>query len=338
MRFITNVSKLTISRLNKTNRMHLMSTSRRLLAGSFLLLTAIFFSSCKKDDTVVTTNTITDIVNKNNDFTLLRAALVRANLTEALKTGSLTVFAPNDAAFKASGIDLATINALPVATLTSILQYHVLGTRVLAAAIPTAVNTPQPTLLTTNGTVYVSKIGSAVSVNGKKVTTADVAADNGVVHVIDGVLIPPASDIITTVLADPASYSLLAAAVTRAGAGVVTALQSTTAATLFAPTNEAFIASGFGAAAIAAATPAALTRILSYHVVPGRVFSSQLADGLTVGTLLGATPTLKFGVTATTVTVLGAGNGTTTANVTSANNLATNAVIHKIDRVLLPGN
>lgn len=315
------------------------STHLRVLAGSLLLLTALFFVSCKKDDTVVTTNTITDIVNKNNDFTLLRAALVRVNLTETFKTGSYTVFAPNDAAFKASGItNVAAVNALPVAILTNILQYHVLNTRVLSGAISTAVNTPQQTLLTTNGVVYVSKIGTAVSVNGKKVTTADVAADNGVVHVIDGVLIPPTGDIVATVLADPGSYSLLASAVARAGAGVVSALQSTTAATLFAPTNDAFIASGFSASAINAATPAQLTRILSYHVVPGRVFSTQLTDGLTVGTLLGTAPTLKFGATATSVTVLGAGNGTTTANVTSANNLATNAVIHKIDRVLLPGN
>ncbi|WP_229374272.1 fasciclin domain-containing protein [Fibrella rubiginis] len=319
--------------------MHFINKSLHLLAGSLLLLTGLLTSSCKKDDPVVTTNTITDIVNKNNDFTLLRAALVKANLTETFKTGSFTVFAPNDAAFKASGIaDVAAVNALPTATLTNILQYHVLGTRVLASAIPTAVNTPQQTLLTTNGTVYVSKIGSTVSVNGKKVITPDVAADNGIIHVIDGVLIPPTGDVVATVLADPGSYSLLAAAVTRAGAGVVTALQSTTAATLFAPTNDAFIASGFSATAIAAATPAQLTRILSYHVVPGRVFSTQLTDGLTSATLLGATPTLKFGVTATSVTVLGAGNGTTTANVTSANNLATNAVIHKIDRVLLPGN
>ena len=316
--------------------MLLTSKSLHRSASGLLLLTILFFTSCKKDDPVVTTNTITDVVNKNNDFTLLRAALVRANLTEALKTGSLTVFAPNDAAFKASGIpDVAAVNGLPVATLTTILQYHVLGTRVLASAIPTAVNTPQQTLLTTNGTVYVSKIGSTVSVNGKKVTTADVAADNGVIHVIDGVLMPPSGDVVAAVLADPGSYSLLQAAVIRAG--VAATLTSATAITVFAPTNEAFIAAGFNAAAIAAAPPATLARVLSYHVVPGRVFSTQLTDGLTTGTLLGATPTLKFGV-GTGVTVLGAGNGTTASNVTSANNLTTNAVIHKIDRVLLPGS
>ncbi|MBO0934174.1 fasciclin domain-containing protein [Fibrella aquatilis] len=310
--------------------------TNRLLALCLLFVGFAFLTSCKKDPDPVATNSITDIVSKNNDFTLLRAALVRANLTETFKTGTFTVFAPNDAAFKASGIaDVAAVNNLPVATLTNILQYHVLGKRVAASEVPTAVNTPLQTLLTTNGTVYVSKIGSTVSINGKKVITPDVAADNGVIHVIDGVLMPPSGDIVATVLANPGSYSLLAQAVTRAGTAVVTALQSTTAATVFAPTNEAFIAAGFNAAAIAAAAPATLAKVLSYHVVPGRVFSSQLTDGLTVGTLLGATPTLKFGV-GTGVTVLGASNGTSASNVVVANEVATNAVIHRIDRVLLP--
>ena len=307
-----------------------------LLTGCLLLFISLCITSCKKESDPVTTNTITDIINKNNDFTLLRAALVKANLTERLRTGSFTVFAPNDAAFKAAGIaDTAAVNALPTATLTSILQYHVLGSRLAASDIPTAANTPQQTLLPTNGIVYVSKIGGALSVNGRRVITADAAADNGVVHVIDGVLMPPASDVVTTILANPGSYSLLAAAVTRAGASIVSALQSTTAATVFAPTNEAFSSAGFNASAIAAAAPATLAKLLAYHVIPGRLFSTQLTDGQTVSTLLGDTPTLKFGV-GTGLTVLGASNGTSASNVLVANEVATNAVIHRIDRVLLP--
>ncbi|CCH01111.1 Transforming growth factor-beta-induced protein ig-h3 Beta ig-h3 [Fibrella aestuarina BUZ 2] len=319
--------------------MHFSQHPFRTLAGCLLLFVTLFASSCKKDDTPATqTNTITDIVQSDSRFTILRAAVIKAGLADALRSGSLTVFAPTDDAFRAAGITTDAISSSTAAQLTPILQYHVLNSRVPAANIPTAANTPQQTLLTTNGTVYITKTGNNVSVNGRRVTIADVPADNGVVHVIDGVLMPPTGDVVAAVIADPQNYSLLAQAVQRAGAGVITALQSTTAATLFAPTNQAFIDAGLSATAIAATPAATLQRVLSYHVVPGRVFSTQLTDGLTSPTLLGATPTLRFGVTGTGVTVTGAGNGTSASNVTSANILTTNAVIHRIDRVLLPGS
>ncbi|WP_375445641.1 fasciclin domain-containing protein [uncultured Fibrella sp.] len=299
------------------------------------MLSSVLFTSCKKDDNPATTNTVTDIVLTNSNFTLLRAAVQRAGLADQLRTGSITVFAPTDDAFKAAGYaDVAAINAAPVADLTRILQYHVVGSRIPAANVPAAQNTAVQSLLTTNGTLYVSKINNTISVNGRTVTTADVAADNGVVHVINGVLIPPGGDVVATVIANPQSFSLLAQAVTRAGAGVVTALQSTTAATVFAPTNEAFIAAGLSSSAISAADPTVLARVLSYHVVPGRVFSTQLTDGTTPATLLG--PTVRINVAGTGVTVTGQGNGANASSVVSANNLSTNAVIHVINRVLLP--
>lgn len=307
----------------------------RLLIGVCFLVSTVLFSSCKKDDNPVTTNTVTDIVLTNNNFTLLRAAVQRAGLADALRGGTLTVFAPTDDAFRAAGFaDVAAINAAPVADLTTILQYHVVASRLPAASVPAAQNTAVQSLLTTNGTLYVSKINNVVSVNGRTVTTADVAADNGVVHIINGVLLPPGGDVVATVLANPQNFSLLAAAVQRAGTGVVTALLSTTAATVFAPTNQAFIDAGFSATAIAAAAPATLARVLSYHVVPGRVFSTQLTDGVMPATLLG--PTVRVNVSGTGVTVTGQGNGTNAATVVGPNNLSTNAVIHVINRVLLP--
>lgn len=307
----------------------------RLLIGAFFLLSTVLFSSCKNADDPVTTNTVTDIVLTNNDFTLLRAAVQRAGLADALRGGTLTVFAPNNQAFINAGYaDVAAVNAAPVATLTSLLQYHVVPSRNPAANIPAAQNTPLQSLLTTNGTLYVSKIGNAISVNGRRVVTADVAADNGVVHVIDGLLMPPVGDVVAAVVADPQNFSLLAQAVTRAGAGVVTALQSTTAATVFAPTNQAFIDAGFSASAINATAPATLARVLTYHVVPGRVFSTQLTDGVTPATLLG--PTVRVNVSGTGITVTGQGNGANAATVVGPNNLSTNAVIHVINRVLLP--
>ncbi len=307
----------------------------KIAASALTLATAVvLFTSCNKDEPE--TNTVTDVVLKNNDFTILRAAVTRAGLADALRGGTITVFAPNDAAFRASGFpDVAAINAVSVSTLAAILQYHVLNTRIPAANIPTATNTPQPTLLSTNGTVYITKTATGVSVNGSRVTTADVPADNGVIHVIDRVLFPPAGDIVQTAIAEPQNFSLLVAAVTRAGAAVASALQSPTAITVFAPTNAAFISAGFSASAINAATPAALTRILTYHVVSGRVFSPLLSNGLTPATLLGATNTVRINLGAG-VTVTGTGNGTNASNVIIRDVTATNGVVHVIDRVLLP--
>jgi simple sugar transport system permease protein len=148
------------------------SFSQLLRVAIVLAAVAVISTACKKDDEA-TPQTITDIVLANNDFTLLRAAVQRAGLADALRSGSLTVFAPNDAAFRASGFaDVAAINAAPVATLTAILQYHVLGARTAASAIPTAENTQVTTL--GNVPAFITKNAAGVSVNGVRVaaTTA----------------------------------------------------------------------------------------------------------------------------------------------------------------------
>jgi uncharacterized surface protein with fasciclin (FAS1) repeats len=318
--------------------MYVTKTPFRLVAGALLLSMAISLSGCYENIPASSPpNTITNVVSTDSRFSILRAAVVKAGLTDLFSGGLYTVFAPTDEAFRASGIQ--NVDGLTAAQLDAILRYHVLLYRTPAADIQSGTNLPQTTLLGgPNGTIYVTKNGSSVSVNGRRVTQADVPTTNGIIHVIDGVLLPPSGDVVSTVLADPQNYSLLAAAVTRAGTAISSALGSATNITLFAPTNQAFIDAGLSATAIAAAPPATLARVLSYHVVPGRVFSTQLSDGLTVGTLLGPSPQLRFGVTAQGVTVRGAGNGTNAATVTNANTLTTNAVIHRINRVLLPGS
>ncbi|GAA4404090.1 fasciclin domain-containing protein [Nibrella viscosa] len=303
---------------------------------ALLVATATLLTSCKKDDdNTVQPQTITDVVVGNPNFSLLAAAVTRAGLADALRQGSLTVFAPTNAAFQAAGFaDVAAINNTPIATLQTVLQYHVLNQRVTAAAIPTAVNTAQPSLLTTNGTLYITKDNSGVSVNGARVTQADLAASNGVIHVIDRVLLSPSGDLVALAQGNP-NFTFLVAAVLRAGTPVVSALSGSNALTVFAPTNAAFQAAGFPTiASINAAAPATLANILTYHVVPGRVFSTLVPNGTNVTTAQGTA--VRTSVNGSNVTVLGNGNSNTAANVTQANLLATNGVIHVIDRVLLP--
>jgi uncharacterized surface protein with fasciclin (FAS1) repeats len=290
-------------------------------------------TSCDKDDDDNAAKTITQTVIDGADFTLLEAAVVRAGLADALAAGSLTVFAPTDAAFKAAGFaDVAAINATPVATLSAVLQYHVIGSKVTSSAIATADN--QATKMLSNVDAYITKNATGVSINGAKVTQADLNASNGVIHVIDAVLFPPSVNVVGLASAN-ANLTYLVAAVTRAGSGVVGALTAAGPITVFAPTNAAFQAAGFPTiASIQAADPATLANILTYHVVAARAFSTNLTNGAELTTAQGGK--VKVTISGNAVSVLGKGNGTNASNVTIANLVATNGVVHVIDRVLLP--
>lgn len=312
---------------------------------ALLVWLTVSFSACNEvDNNTPTFPTIGEIVNTGSRFTLLKAALVRAGLDGVMaQPGTYTVFAPTDDAFKAFGyVDAAAINAAPVELLKTVLQYHVLGARVAAADIPTAINTAQPTL--SGLPVYISKVASgtgtatAVSINGARVLQADGQASNGVVHAIDRVLLPPVfGNVAATIQGIPtllptASFKLLTAAVTKAGIGG--ALTGPGPLTVFAPTDAAFKAVGIDSAVIANTSSTALTGILTYHVLNSRTYSPLITNGASLSTLQGGT--ITAGVSTTGVTVSGKGNAGVASNVTGPDITATNGVVHIIDRVLLP--
>jgi len=297
----------------------------------------VLFSACSKDDgeTMEGNQTITQIVVSNNSFSLLEVAVVHAGLAAVLSgQGPFTVFAPNNEAFAAAGLDTeAKIKAVPVETLKKILLYHVLGQRVPSSGIASASNTPVMTAADLD--VFITKGASGVFVNGASIIQADVMASNGVIHVINSVLMPPMGNIVQTAQSNP-NFSLLVAAVLRASQGttnVAQVLSGQGPLTVFAPTNQAFINAGFAnVAAIQAADPAVLTSILTYHVVGARIFSGDLTEGAKPATVNGG---------ALSITLSGGakvkGNKNTTASVISpANMVTTNGVIHVIDQVLMP--
>lgn len=299
----------------------------------FLLLVSSFlFTSCE-DDEVVAPKTAVDVVVENSNFTLLEAAVLHAGLAEALASPTITVFAPTDDAFKAAGFaNAAAIQAADKALIASILTYHVVGSPIPASAIETKNNAEVTTLNTAK--VYVTKNAGGVSVNGAKVTTADVKAENGaIIHIIDAVLIPESRNIVALAQANP-NLSLLVAAVLRANQGatkVVDILSSAGPFTVFAPTNDAFIAAGFPtAAAIQAAPPDVLASILTYHVIQSRVYSTNLATG-NVATANGS----NIAVNASNATLKGNANAANT-KIIGVNIPASNGVVHLIDSVLLP--
>lgn len=311
---------------------------------NFLKVTLIAFFSvvllaCDKDDDnmdPVQEKSIVEIVSTNNDFSLLRAAVVHAGLASTLEgAGPFTVFAPTNAAFQKAGLTTeASITALPAETVKNIVLYHALGSRATAESLPTANNTAVKTVQESD--IYVTKNNMGVFVNGAMVTQADVSASNGIIHVIDTVLMPASDDLVETLMDDP-NFSFLVAAVARASQGelnVIEALKATGPFTVFAPTNQAFMDAGFSTTAdIQATNPDTLTSILVGHVLEGRVFSNAVQNDLTVKTI--GQNDLVFNISNDAVTVKGEGN-TTPSTITSVNKLTTNGVIHVIDSVLLP--
>ena len=254
----------------------------------------------------------------------LVAALAHAGLVDDLQAqGPFTVFAPTDDAFAAAGIDLSTFDTDEEnATLVDILTYHVYPGSVEAAQVTdgmtvTMLNGDDATFTVTNGVVMV---GDAT------VTTADVMASNGIIHVIDKVLMPPADLVdIPTVAQSTGIHDSLVAAVIQAE--LLSTLQGDGPFTVFAPTDDAFTAAGVDLAALDNEEgKAALTDILLYHVVSGAVPSSAVTDGMVAAAVNG--DDLTFTV--------GEGVMVNDANVILADVMASNGIIHVIDKVLMP--
>lgn len=300
----------------------------------------VVFTSCDKDDDPPVDNTITGVVVASGDFSTLEAAVLKANLQGTLSgAGPFTVFAPDNAAFAAAGIDQAALNALTPAQVSNILLYHTLGAKVVAADVPAG---PNAKVTTASGdSVFVTKNGSGVFVNGIQVTQADISASNGVIHRIGRVLTPPAGNIVQTATA--AGLDSLVKAVLRAtnGPGGDPSLAGTLSSatlTVFAPTNAAFtqLLGALSLSKIDDIPMATLLAVLRYHVRGGRAFSSDLANG-NLAMLAGGNTTINLtNGTGGGPTITGNGNGANRSNITATNIVCRNGVVHLIDRVLIP--
>ena len=305
-----------------------------------LLSISVLLFSCKKEDTPAPSNTITDIVVSGASFTSLEAAVVKAGLQTTLSgTGPFTVFAPDDAAFTASGITSATLNALTPTQLESILLYHTIGSKIMAADVPAG---PNAKVVTASGdSVFVTKNASGVYINGIKVNTADVGADNGVIHVIGKVLIPAAGNIVETAIAsglDSLVKAVIRATTAPGGDPSLASTLSSAKLTVFAPTNAAFtqLLSALSLTKIDDIPVSTLLAVLRYHVVGGRAFSSDLSNS-SLAMLAGGNTTINLSNgLGGGPTITGNGNGTNRSNITATNIVCRNGVVHLIDRVLLP--
>ena len=224
---------------------------------------------------------------------------------------------------------------------SNILLYHTLGTKIMAADVPAG---PNAKVTTASGdSVFVTRNSNGVFINGVKVTQADIAASNGVIHKIGMVLMPPTGDLVATAQAPGSGLDSLVKAILRvnnsAGGNpaLVTTLQSMRF-TVFAPSNAAFsqLLTALGVTNIDQIPVATLASVLSYHLVGGRAFSSDLSNGALTMVAGGNTTINLTNGTGGGPTITGMGNSGNKSNIVKANTVARNGVIHVIDRVLLP--
>jgi len=272
--------------------------------------------------------TVVDVVVDSDDHTLLEAAVIEADLAGALSgDGPFTVFAPTDDAITAlvAELGITAEDLLALEGLGDILLYHVVN----ATAMSTDLSDGQMITTMLGDDVTISIMDGTVMVNDATVTVADIAADNGVVHVIDAVLLPPPAETTTVVdvIVNSEDHTLLEAAV--GAAGLVEALSGEGPFTVFAPTDDAVTAL-VTALEITAEDLLALEGlgdILLYHVVNATAMSTDLSDGQMITTMLGEDVTIS--IMDGTVMV-------NDATVTVADIAADNGVVHVIDAVLLP--
>jgi uncharacterized surface protein with fasciclin (FAS1) repeats len=300
-----------------------------------MFLFSLLIISCKKDEdtTEPQSSNIKDEIATRADLTLLNLSLQKANLTSKFDSaGSFTIFAPTNDAFAASKIDANLIGSLTSDQVRNIVLYHTFNSKYLETDIPSGPNAKITTEL--GDSVFVTKNSSGVYLNGVKVQTTNLVLSNGVLQTVSKVLIPPVGNLVQSIVADT-TFTYLAAAVVRAsegGVNVAAVLSNGGIYTVFAPTNQAFRDAGFATVNdINAADANVLASILTYHVLSGRVFSSDLTEGAMPITLEGGALTVSL---VNGATVKGTGNATA-SNIVGTNIMASNGVIHVIDKVLL---
>ncbi|MFO7669464.1 MAG: fasciclin domain-containing protein, partial [Bacteroidales bacterium] len=274
------------------------------------------------DAVIVPASTVLDIIVGSPVHNTLEAAIFAAELDGALAgEGPFTVFAPTDEAFAA--LPAGTVESLledPTGALAQILLYHVAG----AKALSTDLSDGQMITTLNGDSVTVKIMDGMVYIDNAMVIVADLMADNGVVHVVDAVILPTYT-VWDIIMASPAHNTLEAAV---KAAGLDGALAGEGPFTVFAPTDEAFAALPAGTVESLLEDPTgALAQILLYHVAGTKALSTDLSDGQMITTLQGTDITVKIT------------NGNVYINeamVTVADLEADNGVVHVIDAVLLP--
>jgi uncharacterized surface protein with fasciclin (FAS1) repeats len=262
---------------------------------------------------------IAEIAVEDGNFTTLVAALDAAGLVETLSgEGEFTVFAPTDDAFAA--LPEGTVEALlaDIPALTDILLFHVADGKLMASDVLGR------SIIPSLQGQYLDVDAENAAINGAAIAVTDIEASNGVIHVIDAVVLPEGRSIAEIAVEDGRFETLVAA---LDAAGLVETLSSEGSFTVFAPTDDAFAALPEGTVESLLADVPALTDVLLYHVVDSKVMSIDVAALTSAETLQGGSLDVAFDGESVKIN---------DAVVIITDVEAANGVIHVIDAVLLP--
>jgi len=315
-----------------------MKKNLSFLGWTLLLALPFLFVACgdeEEEPTPIVTEpmSIVEIAAGDAQFSTLVAALTQADLVSTLEgDGPFTVFAPTNAAFTAAGIDLSTISD---EALKEVLLYHVIGGAKIASgdiaegqtyASTASAYGPDGTQLS----MLIEKGSNGVVINGNtNVSTADVDATNGVIHIVDQVILP--LDVVGHAVAN-SNFTSLVGALGAADGDLVSVLSGDGPFTVFAPLNSAFEAIQ---STVDGLTTEQLAKVLTYHVASGNVRSGVLTDAMEVSTV-NSPEKFTVNISGSTVTLTDAAGGV--SNVLLTDVQATNGVIHVLENVIIPGN
>jgi transforming growth factor-beta-induced protein len=301
---------------NTTDTMKLLSPLLSLWTASTFLVTT------------TTAQTLSEVAEANGLTTLLAAATATGQIAALEGTDDLTLFGPTNAAFDAlpTGAVPWLLQTRNLGILSQIVGYHVLPGVVRSMDLSDG-------LEVTGKTFNLANDSTGYTVNGANIGSVDLAASNGILHIIDQVLFPPGileglpSNVVATAAANPDFQTLVQAI---GVADLATALTEGTF-TVFAPTEAAFADLPLGVKTFLLRFPSILSQVLQYHVISAVIPSASLLDGSEILTLLG-NERLQFSVdTANNVTLI---NGVSAIEATDIETL--NGLIHAIDQVLIP--
>lgn len=280
---------------------------------------------------------LVEVAADNGNFTTLASTLQSTGLDSVLSDldNNYTVFAPTDAAFEK--LPAGTLESLTNEQLSDILLYHVLPGKVMSDAAISLAQTNDNMATTTDGSsISLSFVNSMLFANGAKVSTADVMATNGVIHIIDTVILPPTSidmssqTIVDVAVADPDNFSTLVTALTTAN--LVTTLADENATfTVFAPTNAAFDKINSADLTALLADTTALTNVLLTHVVSDsaiKTIDAYAANGRSLTTASGNDVIVTIDAESGMLMI-------DDAKVTITDIQTANGIIHVLDTVIL---
>ncbi|MFZ1559787.1 MAG: fasciclin domain-containing protein, partial [Saprospiraceae bacterium] len=265
-------------------------------------------------------STIIDVVRNSSSHTILETLLDEAEFSLPLEGfGPFTLFAPTDAAISALPGELIQQLLNDPDLLEDVLAYHVAG----GQALSTNLSNEQVIRTLLDKNIKVTINNGDVFINDAKVIVADIITDNGVVHVIDAVLLPKTT--VVDIINNSEEHFVLSSILSLTG--LDDALSGNGPFTVFAPTDDAFEAIPEDVLAAIVADESILTSILTYHAIGAKALSSELSDGQEIVTLNGAK---------VKITINNDGVFVNDAKVTVVDLVADNGVVHVINAVLLP--